>query len=65
MGGHDNDTSKGLAEKVGTSEFFAVASASRLYEKYLAHPTAQFRMSFSEYKRKNRPKRKRSKRRKK
>jgi hypothetical protein len=55
MGGMDNKTSKELAHNRKRNGLINAMKSSKLYEEYLAHPTAQFVMSFLEYK-KNRKK---------
>lgn len=50
MGGMDNKTSKELAHNRKKNGLINAMKSSKLYEEYLAHPTAQFVMTFLEYK---------------
>ena len=46
MGGMDNKTSKELAHNRKRNGLINAMKSSKLYEEYLAHPTAQFVMTF-------------------
>lgn len=50
-----NETSKEFTSKRKRAGLINALKSGRLYEEYLKHPNAQYRMTFSEYK-KNRKK---------
>jgi len=58
MGGMDNKTSIELSKKRKKSGIINAINSGKLHKEYLAHPTAQYQMTFSEFKKENRRKNK-------
>jgi len=56
MGGMDNKTSIELSKKRKKAGLANAINSGNLYREYLAHPTAQYQMTFLEFKKKNRRK---------
>jgi len=48
----DNNTSRQFTKKRRQGGLMNALKSGKLYEEYIKHPTAQYKMSFSEYKKK-------------